>query len=432
MIYFSGTEKVKLNKKMDVIFITDNTNNLNTKELFNKCKKICKKTYCFNVIDEFYDFIKTQKYTKKTNICFIGNEEDNLEYSSLLNFMIYYKEEYKKITTHMKKFNKTIYKDNNSIINESLEYFKEANKDGKCIRGTLINLGYKTHKKDNYSLPLASAYEAFETAILIHDDIIDNADLRRNMPTIHKKYMSDFKDYKQDNTPYHLALCIGDIGFYYVNDYIVSKYRKDKNLARLLNYYNEIYIDTIKGEILDVYLPYIEKNDKSHRLLEDDILKIYKLKTAKYTIIGPFVLGMILSGAKSNEINEMTKILEPIGISFQIKDDILGIMSTTKEIGKPIYSDIEEFKQTILYSYIKINKKEYLEDLLNYYGTKVNEEQLKEVQRIIIESGSLEYAQNKMNELFEYSKEKINKSKLNKEIKSILIGFIKYLELRKK
>lgn len=432
MIYLISPNKFKFNKKMDVIFITDNTNNYNTKELFNKCKKISKKTYCFNEINEFYDFIKTQKYTSKTKICFIGEEDDLQEYSNLLKFMIYYKDEKNKITSQMKKFNKSISKDNNIIINEALDLFKDANKDGKCIRGTLINLGYKTHKKDNYSLALSAAYEAFETSILIHDDIIDNSDLRRNTPTIHKKYQEFFKEYTSDNTPYHLALCIGDIGFYYTYDYIVNKYKNDKNLLRLLHYYNNIVIDTIKGEILDVYLPYIEKNDKEHRLYEDDILKIYKLKTSKYTIVGPFVLGMILSGAKNKEIYEIEKILEPIGISFQIKDDILGVMSTTEKLGKPIYSDIEEFKQTILYSYIKLEKKEYLDDLLKYYGNASNTESVKEVQKIMIDSGSLEYAINKMNELFNYSKEKITESKLNKDIKSILLGFIKYLELRKK
>ena len=107
-------------------------------------------------------------------------------------------------------------------------------------------------------------------------------------------------------------------------------------------------------------------------------------------------------------------------------------MSTTEKLGKPIYSDIEEFKQTILYSYIKLEKKEYLDNLLKYYGNTSNTESVKEVQKIMIDSGSLEYAINKMNELFNYSKEKITESKLNKDIKSILLGFIKYLELRKK
>ena len=71
---------------------------------------------------------------------------------------------------------------------------------------------------------------------------------------------------ENDNTPTSLALCLGDIGFFYINKYIIEHYKNDKNLAKILTYYNDIVIDTAKGEILDVYLPYIEKNDKKHKL----------------------------------------------------------------------------------------------------------------------------------------------------------------------
>ena len=65
-------------------------------------------------------------------------------------------------------------------------------------------------------------------------------------------------------------------------------------------------------------------------------------------MVGPFVLGMILGNASAKSIKEMESILENIGISFQIKDDILGIFSSKDILGKSVYSDIEEFKQTIL------------------------------------------------------------------------------------
>lgn len=233
------------------------------------------------------------------------------------------------------------------------------NSDGKYLRGCLIDLGYKLSKDDNYALSLSCAYETFETSILIHDDIIDEAPLRRGKQPISENYKNEFKKYnvKNDQTHNSLALCIGDMGFFLSYELMNKKYNKDKNFSKLLSYYNKVVTDTCKGEILDIYLPFIEQNDNNHLLEEKNIFEIYKYKTSQYTIVGPFILGMILGHQKQKDIDKISNILEPLGIAFQIKDDILGIFSNNKTLGKSVYSDIEEFKQTILYSYIKLNKK---------------------------------------------------------------------------
>ena len=426
---------VNLAKNMDYMFVIGGKNSSNTKELYNMCSKVCK-TYFLYDINDYYDFIKVQKYTKNTKIGFTGgastSKEQIYEFSRLLEFILYYKDAKKKIDNAMIKFNNSIKSDDNLIINDALNKFKYSNSDGKCIRGTLIKMGYNIHKNDDYYLKLSSAYEAFETAILIHDDIIDNSNLRRGKPTIHKLYTDEFNKYNIDSTPTSLALCIGDISFFIIYEYILKNYKNDKNINKLLSYYNNILIDTVKGEILDVYLPYIEKNDKSHTLYEDDIMKIYKLKTSVYSVVGPFVLGIILSGASNKEIELFKSVLEPIGISFQIKDDIIGIFSDSYTIGKPVVSDIEEFKQTILYSYIKNEKPEYLNKLLKYYGNKTNIEDLKEVQNIFITSGALKYAEDYMDKLFDYSKENILKMNIKQDMKDILLGLITFLRIRKK
>ena len=79
-------------------------------------------------------------------------------------------------------------------------------------------------------------------------------------------------------------------------------------------------------------------------------MEIYRLKTAWYSIIGPFSLGMVLANYSDEEIKKMQELLYNLGIGFQIKDDILGIFGDEKELGKSASSDVSEFKQTILYS----------------------------------------------------------------------------------
>lgn len=431
------TSSITLAEQMDIMFVIGGKESSNTKELFNLCNEVTK-TYYFSDIKEFFNFIKKEKYTLNTKIGFTGGastpKDQIKEYANLLEFFIYYKSKLKEFEVELKKINKTFIEKDNPIVIDAINKFINMNGDGKFLRGCLIDLGYKLNKNDDYAKTLSLAYETFETSILIHDDIIDNAHLRRNKETIHETYKNEFKKYnvENDNTNNSLALCIGDLGFFYTTELITKKYKNDKNLAKLLSYYNNIVIKTIKGEIIDVALPFIEKNDKKHTLHEEDIMEIYKLKTSWYTIVGPFVLGMILGNSKVKDMETFEKVLEPLGVAFQIKDDILGIYSSKEILGKSVYSDIEEFKQTILYSYIKIKRNDLLDELLKYYGRSINEEESKKVQQLFEESGALEYATNKMNGMFNEAYSNIKSMDIKEYIKNILLGLILFLRLREK
>ncbi len=431
------TSSVALAEQMDIMFVIGGKESSNTKELFNLCNEVTK-TYYFSDIKDFFNFIKKEKYTLNTKIGFTGGastpKEQIKEYANLLEFFIYYKTKLKEFETDLKKINKSFLENDNPIVIDAVNKFINMNGDGKFLRGCLIDLGYKLTKNDDYAKTLSLAYETFETSILIHDDIIDNAHLRRNKETIHETYKDEFKKYnvENDNTNTSLALCIGDLGFFYTNEMITKKYKNDKNLAKLLSYYNNIVIKTIKGEIIDVALPFIEKNDKKHALHEEDIMEIYRLKTSWYTVVGPFILGMILGNSKAKDIETFEKVLEPLGIAFQIKDDILGIYSSKEILGKSVYSDIEEFKQTILYSYIKINRNDLLDELLKYYGKNITEEESKKVQKLFEDSGALEYATNKMNEMFNEVYTNIKSMDIKEYTKNILLGLILFLRLREK
>lgn len=431
------TSSIALAEQMDIMFVIGGKESSNTKELYNLCNEVTK-TYYFSDIKDFFNFIKKEKYTLNTKIGFTGGastpKEQIKEYANLLEFFIYYKTKLKEFEIELKKINKSFLENDNVIIIDAINKFINMNGDGKFLRGCLIDLGYKLTKNDDYAKTLSLAYETFETSILIHDDIIDNAHLRRNKETIHETYKDEFKKYnvENDNTNTSLALCIGDLGFFYTNEMITKKYKNDKNLAKLLSYYNNIVIKTIKGEIIDVALPFIEKNDKEHTLHEEDIMEIYRLKTSWYTVVGPFVLGMILGNSKAKDIETFEKVLEPLGIAFQIKDDILGIYSSKEILGKSVYSDIEEFKQTILYSYIKINRNDLLDELLKYYGKSITEEESKKVQELFENSGALEYATNKMNEMFNEVYTNIKLMDIKEYTKNILLGLILFLRLREK
>lgn len=354
----------------------------------------------------------------------------------MLEFLEYYKINKNILNKELNEFNNKIKREENKLIKENIDYFTNLNCDGKLIRGSLVNLGYKLNSNNNleYSNKLALAFEVFQTAILVHDDIIDNDDLRRGKKTIHKnnydKYIKVSNDLESNKISKSLAICMGDLGLFYSNKIIIDNYINDKRLGSILSYFNDIVIKTIKGEILDVILPFNEKYLSNN--LYDNIMKIYEFKTAYYTIIGPMCLGLKLSGANNKKINDITRLGLPIGIAFQMQDDYLGIFSTTIDAGKNIGSDIKEMKQTILYEYTKENKK-YYNELLKVYGKNLKSDSLNKVRDIFIKSNARDYTLNKINELFNESFNILDSIDwINKEDKKIIEGFILYLKNRSK
>lgn len=398
------------------------------------------KVKCFSNIE---DFIKWAQISEEKNII-VESEIDSVKKEDIINlynFINFYKKTKTICENQTEKYNDKLLNQTYEEIKEAALEFTRINKDGKYLRAVLVGLGYQsTNKKDDYYKNLAAALEIFQTSILIHDDIIDNAVVRRGKETIPvsyiKKYQKPitenqtFKE-KQKNFGNSMGICIGDLGFYIANQIIIKSYSDNPHFAKLLNYYTDVVIKTCKGEMLDIILPFKEEYFKTDDNLEQKIMEIYKLKTAWYSVIGPFCLGLILGGEKEENIITIEQSLLQLGVAFQIKDDLLGIYGDEKQIGKSITSDLEEYKQTILYSYTMNTK--YKNELHKYYGKKLTTEEIQKVKDIFEQSGAKKYAENKMEELFNSSKEQINNLDfIDENNKSILKGFIVYLKNRNK
>lgn len=393
----------------------------------------------FNTLEEFY------KWLMKANNIDDLKIEGSKEAEWLYSFLKFYKGVKSICESQIDIINNSFKNDSdNELVKEAVCELIRMNSEGKFLRASLIALGYKSFSKENDTkyLPLTAAYETFQTSILIHDDIIDNADLRRGKVTIPKSYEKRFNEYEYKDKEFSsksrhisdsLGICIGDLGFYLASKIMLDNYFEDKNFHNILNLYNKIVINTIKGEIIDVALPFKEQYLKNITS-ESAVMEIYHLKTAWYSIIGPFSLGMALAGAEQDKIDKLEEILNNLGIAFQIKDDILGIFGCEDEIGKSASSDVSEFKQTILYAYLVENNVEMLKEMNEFYGKEsLTKEDINRVKAIFTESGALDYATEKMEKLFEQSKGMLDSIDfIQDDYKSILYGFMKYLDLRTK
>lgn len=434
------TSSIELAQSSDVMFVMGGKKSHNSKELFEICSKYCT-SYLVSSMKELFEVLsKHDDIDKNTNIGLTAGastiKQEIDEYKSAIEFYLDYKDIKNKCIIEQEKFNNELLSsDENEIIKQALMELARLNSGGKFIRAYLISLGYRIFGGvDDAYLPLAVSYELFQTSILIHDDIIDEALLRRGKDTIQVSYSKNYNNIDEkvkQNLSNSQALCIGDLGYYLSNKILIDKYGNNKNISNILKEYNDIVIKTIKGEMIDVELPIKVKYCNYNKRLETSIFDIYHLKTSWYTIIGPFRLGMALRGSNVDIFDEM---LDNIGVAFQIKDDILGIFGDTKLMGKQVSSDISEFKQTILYSYIKDQNQEYINELLEYYGKKeLSESDIKKVQDIFIKSKALDYALESQEKFFDKSillLDSINN--IDQEYISILKGLISFLKMREK
>lgn len=375
---------------------------------------------------------------------------------NLETFRKFYEETYKRLEKKTHAYNRSLKKDDNPIIRPFMEDLADLNQGGKMLRGMLVVFGYQIAKHArgasdiNLSISdaLAQTFEMFQTGVLVHDDVIDNAAQRRGKITVHRRYehrldVRDIRMVSGIERPQEIAksvgICVGDLGIYYANKLLADSYGSDPALGQLISYFDDIVIQTIRGELLDVVLPYEIQDpgigeEERAKLLEKSIYDIYFLKTAGYSVIGPLHLGMILGGAEPKEMAALDRCARDIGIAYQIMDDILGVFADPKILGKDVGSDVAEYKQTILYMYVRTMKPEFAEELLQYYGKKhVTSRDIEQVQRIFEESGALAYARSVLADHFESAERKISRMKfMDAEDKKILRGFISYCKGRRK
>jgi len=173
----------------------------------------------------------------------------------------------------------------------------------------------------------AVGIEVFHNFTLIHDDIIDKADLRRGSPTVHSKWGSDQALLSGDVMAFVAVECIGQA--------------PDRVLAKTLRLFNRTAIEVCTGQQLD--LDY----EKKGLVSESEYLRMIELKTA-VLIASSLKTGAIIGEASEKDQDLLYECGRCLGIAFQIQDDVLDTYGDTKMFGKKTGSDIVSNKKTYL------------------------------------------------------------------------------------
>jgi len=317
---------------------------------------------------------------------------------------------------------------------EALNIIEEYTlRGGKRIRAILMILGYKMYggKDEKAIVEAASSLELIQSYLLIHDDIMDESELRRGKKTVHRIYEDIHLKNGFGGNPQRfgesMALIAGDLANTYAMEILASSDFPDNLKIMALKKLNEVIEYTGYGQIIDVYSSMLENFG------ENDLLLLHKYKTARYTVEGPLVLGATLAG-RGEEEEKIRNFAIPIGIAFQLQDDILGLFGDEERIGKPVTSDLAEGKKTLLI--LKALEKGSEEDrkiILSALGNPaVTHEQLKDVREIVRKTGSLDYSINLARKLVNQGKGALSTLDVeNEDYRTILKELADYLINRK-
>ena len=263
----------------------------------------------------------------------------------------------------------------------------------------------------------ASAIEHFHTAALIHDDIADEATLRRGEPCLHL------------TEGIGIAINAGDLALSLVNGSVV----KDPNLSdaikvRVVTELIEMTRRTIEGQALDLGWA----RDERYDITPEDYLVMATHKTAHYSGAVPLAIGAIIGGGTEAQIEALRNYGLDTGLAFQIQDDLLNIEGDPETVGKDFCSDITEGKRTLMVVHALQNSSQR-DRLIEILSSKTADlATLAEAVSIMRESGSVEYARNYAENLTSIAKNRLVDMLDESPARDLLISMADYFVNRLK
>jgi len=423
----------KLANQAKAMIVVGDEKSANSLELYNTCLKICPLTFFVSSLEDLLrqDIVK-KVLLPNANIGLVGSASAPAEVVNKIHEYLVFTTFFSDTKLEINNYAKYIFQNlhtNIPFVSKAIQELEEQDRGGKRLRGALIKLGEKIASGETAGyLHVATAYELFQTAILIHDDIIDKSKTRRGKKTIHTTY-------EDEHFGISRALCAGDYGLFYAN-YMLANAPPPLNDAvkiKIQKQFSEVQLRTLEGEIMDVTLPFepIDPEENYDNYM-NAVSDIYRYKTAWYTLAGPLMIGAICGGANDKLVQELKKIATPLGVAFQIKDDLLGMYAKEEVLGKPAISDMEEKKQTMLYGYAYKHATTQQKAKLNkLYGKQdATQADLETVRDIFTATGALQFSQEKINDLSQESLALIEKSKITDDCKALLRGLVSYLIVR--
>ena len=298
-----------------------------------------------------------------------------------------------------------------SELYEPIRYILEAG--GKRLRPALV-LAANNLFTDNIEAAIspALAMEVFHNFTLLHDDLMDKADVRRNQPTVHKKW--------NDN----IAILSGDAMM--IKAYQLISKSPAKNLAKIIELFNQTALEVCEGQQFD--MNFEDRMDVS----EKEYIEMIRLKTS-VLLAASLKIGAMCVDANKEDAQKLYNFGVNLGLAFQLQDDFLDTYGDPKTFGKKIGGDIAANKKTyMLIKAQELAKGEHAERLHqlitdNQTGT---EGKIEAVTKIYNDLNIKQLVKEKMDYYYQLAMDSFNAVDVESNKKSILIALADKLMVR--
>lgn len=218
---------------------------------------------------------------------------------------------------------------------------------GKRMRPYLLHRTARTYNiSSKVTIPVGVAIELFHDFALVHDDIMDRSDERRGKHTVHKIYELEHarKDWKGSPEHYGLsnAILAGDLILNWSESSFMNVTLEKPVRSKLNAAWETLKEEVILGQTLDVVMSVLP-----HGISRKQLMNVLALKSGRYSIGRPMLMGYALANVSVPE-RVVLNATEPLGLAFQIQDDIISTFGNPRETGKSIDADLREGKMTLL------------------------------------------------------------------------------------
>jgi len=224
------------------------------------------------------------------------------------------------------------------------------------------------------ALPFAAALEILHNFTLVHDDVMDNDELRRGAPTVHT------------NWGMSIAIAAGDLLFAKVYEIMAAQKLSSSKLRKCIRMATQAAIEICEGQVLDVSFP------GTTDVTEEDYFFMVGGKTSAL-FKACAEIGAMVGGGSKRQVTALGRFAWDAGIAFQLMDDYLGATANEKTLGKPVGSDIREGKKTLIVihalNHTSAKQREKIKSVLGSHNAGASE--IIEVNTILRESGSIDY-----------------------------------------
>ena len=235
---------------------------------------------------------------------------------------------------------------------------------GKRMRAQFAVLGYRAVRPlDLFADPghdlssvldAACALELFHAAALIHDDVIDRSDTRRGRPSAHRHFERLHGERRWRGEAPHFgvaaALLLGDLLQSWADELFqhACDTTPDAAASRAARaHFNRMRSEVAVGQYLDVVEEQRADFAEEREQLERST-RVLVYKSAKYSVEAPLLIGAALAGGDAEQEQALSDFGLPVGVAFQLRDDLLGVFGDTELTGKPAGDDLLEGKRTVL------------------------------------------------------------------------------------